>query len=918
MKNRICIVLCLCSALLACNRENTETTGGRDRRSDDPVELLRAFPGAAGFDRAFILERLYLTKEAIAAWNEVAAHDSERAKEARAHLERLQRLPDPLRQWSTDEVDQALERRDEAALTKMVRAFPVDAARYFDRVYVYHHEHAAFFAKVLAESGQPFPKAVVDAGEQTKDRAALEQGLDAMRRKDVVRAAPLFERAGNPFALAAYSYRASPPELDKAIRSLKPQYRELSWRLHTYRAHLLESEGGYLAAHAEYGKALDAAKGEPTLVAAVRGRESFNFAIIGDAEAAFRDAHSALSLLTRVADVDTRNHAYSGAANAAALLGHPDVALLYQNAAVAGIQRAVIASPTTKGPKIELSVALRKRAEIEVQLGRDAEAKGDLEQAADFAEAAEYHSDADLLRMRMLEVQGEMLLHRDPAQAASRFSEAIELAKNQNPTYRAILRFKRAEAWRKAGDAHADGETAAAASILREEVRNALANAPEAASEPLWDPYFLRFRDRQDRLIADRIENRDVEGALVYDELARAFEPMQILLQSRSLPPGFRFIETPRDLQSARATLPEDTVILQYLVLQNTTYTWVITRERINGISQSVGKADIEGWVAEVRAAAGPYSQGDPITRVARAAYAELFRAPLKLVSATKTRIVIVPDGAMQGLPFNALGEAKDKYLIDRASIATAGSMSLYLYALARDRQLSKNRQPTALLVANPEFKGFERLRYAVDEVQELSRDFYPGAETLIGAEATVERFLSGAKKATIIHFAGHARTAPEPWQSRLLLAWELTAQKLMQQLPKLERTRLVVLSACSSGGGSVGPQGLAPIVRPFIAANVPAVVGSLWNVPDASTKELLVFFHCHYRHGDDVADALRKAQLAMLRKNKKLSVRAWAAFQVAGYAASPYPRSSALEESNSEHVCTQNSLHGPDGLHSQ
>ena len=60
---------------------------------------------------------------------------------------------------------------------------------------------------------------------------------------------------------------------------------------------------------------------------------------------------------------------------------------------------------------------------------------------------------------------------------------------------------------------------------------------------------------------------------------------MQILLQSRSVPPGFRAIETMDDLQRARASLPEDTVILQYLVLPERTYTWVVTRERIDLVS---------------------------------------------------------------------------------------------------------------------------------------------------------------------------------------------------------------------------------------------------------------------------------------------------------------------------------------------
>ena len=288
-----------------------------------------------------------------------------------------------------------------------------------------------------------------------------------------------------------------------------------------------------------------------------------------------------------------------------------------------------------------------------------------------------------------------------------------------------------------------------------------------------------------------------------------------------------------------------------------------------------------------------------PLTRVTRAAYSELFSEPLKRAGPSKTRIVIVADEPMQGFPFNALGTPRG-YLIERASITMAGSTSLYLYALARDRQLSGDRSPSALLIGDPAFDSSTagitwRLPFAKQEVGELS-SLYEKAEVLTDADATVWRFLSAAKTAAIIHFGGHALSNPQdPWQSRLLFApgpqgepGELSAQRLMQELPKLEHTRLVVLGACSTAGGSsVGPQGLAPLVRPLIAANVPAVVGTLWDVKDASAKDLLVSLHCHYRHGDDVAVALRKAQLERLRKHDHANK--WAAFQVAGYAASPY-----------------------------
>jgi CHAT domain-containing protein len=959
MKSPLCIVLCLCSAFMACNRENPETGGGRDRpakeepaaeylrrfeHKHDPVDLLRALETARGFNRALALERLYLTKEAIASWNEVVQEDPGRSEEAKQHLQRLQKLPDPVRQWDVAALHEAVRHRDRDALTRIARAFPADAAREFERLDLRDRDGGRLLANALAAAGQRYPQAVVDAMDRTKDRVALEQGLAALHHRKYQSAVTLLERAGNPLSLAARYYVAATPGepamsiIDAIIPHLEPRYDELASRIHVFRAYLLEQDGRLLAAHADYEKALAYANRDPTVIVTALSRRDQNYAFIGATEKAFGDAHHIVSLLDRVADTDARHQAYATAAIAAMQLGHPLAALYYQNAAVEDVQRALLKAPagTVVEVKNELSVALRKRAEIYAALGRHANAKRDLEVAADLAEAVNNIADRALLHMRIRDVQGQLLLKSQPAQAASLFGEAIDLAKDQDSTYRAILHFQRAAARRGTGDPRADDDLAIALQILRAEVQRALVDNPYVASVPLWTPYFSRFRDRYDELIESRITAGDTEGAFVLAELARAFEPMQILLQSGSVPPGYRPIESLADLAQARANLPQDTVILQFLVMPEHTYTWVVTRERILVVPQRSTRKKIEGWVADALAAIAA-GQRDPFDRVRHAAYGELFRAPLASVARSKTRIVIVPDEPMQGLPFHALQGLRDEgYLIERGNVAVAGSTSLYLYALARDRQLSSDHGPSALLIGDPAFDPSPLappLLFARQEVNELASDYYRDAAMLTGADATVAGFMSGAKTATIIHFAGHAlANSQDPWQSRLLFApgpqgesGELTAQALMQQLPRLERTRLVVLGACSTaGGGSVGPQGLAPLVRPLIAAHVPAVVGTLWDVKDASAKDLLVSFHCHYRHGDDVAVALRNAQLESLRKAQLERLRnndnamRWAAFQVVGYAASPYARSIALEDPNSEHLCTQDSLQRPDGLHSQ
>jgi CHAT domain-containing protein len=1009
VKKPVCIVLFLCSAVLACTSENTihedwrdnrfiharltgakwkprqkavlrtsceEPPGSRDEalnllvvadgacldkavkavaryapddldaayltrfeRKRDPVDLLRAVKIAKGFNQALALEWLGLNREAIHSWDVVAREGSEWAGEAARNRDLLQRLPDPLSEWKPKDVADALERRDVAALTKIARAFPVDAAAAFEKSDLLDLERARLFATALAAAGEHYPMAVVEAMERTSNPNALKQGLSAFKKKDYPLAITLLERAGNPLHFAARYYVALSNELtfdeatsvlDPALPHLKPEYRELASRIHTWRANLMEFDDRYLEAYADYDRALAFAKGEHTAIARVFGRRSANYVFIGNPEAAFREAHRAVSLLPDVTDMNTRNNAYGAAAMAARQLGYALVALHYQNAAVEDAQRSIAAATADElaGAKMELVGALRARAEIHVELGRNDYAAVDLEQAAGLAEAVDKPEYRDLFQMRILEVKAQTLLKTDPAKAVKVFSEAIQRAAKQDSTYRAMLHFKRAAARRSAGDVQADDDLAKAMEILRKEVRRSIAKDPRVASMPLWDPYFVRFRQTYHDLIESRIDAGDVEGSFVAAELARAFEPMQILLQSRSAPPGFRPIENVAELRAARDKLPEDAVILQYLVRPERTFTWVVTREQVIVVSQSATRAQVEGWAARV-AADVKSGRAEHMMTVMRAAYAGLFRAPLKEAGPSKTRIVIVPDEPMLGIPFNGLaGTGDEGYLIERASIATSGSTSLYLYALARDQQFSKDRNPSVLLVGNPAFHSpmFRPVPNAGEEVEELARDYYSGAKLLIGPEATVRSLLANAGDAGIIHFAGHSVANPQlPWQSFLLFApygkesGELSAETLMKELPVLKHTRLVVLSACSTAGGaSVGPQGLAPLVRPLIGATVPAVVGTLWDVHDASTKQLLVSFHCHYRHGDDVAVALRNAQLERLRESDNDHAMNWAAFQVVGYAASHYPRPIALENPNSEHLCTQNSLHRPDGLHPQ
>jgi CHAT domain-containing protein/predicted negative regulator of RcsB-dependent stress response len=94
-------------------------------------------------------------------------------------------------------------------------------------------------------------------------------------------------------------------------------------------------------------------------------------------------------------------------------------------------------------------------------------------------------------------------------------------------------------------------------------------------------------------------------------------------------------------------------------------------------------------------------------------------------------------------------------------------------------------------------------------------------------------------------------------------------------------RADLVVLSACETGlGKEIRGEGIVGLTRGFMYAGVPRVIVSLWSVNDRATEELMAaFYQKLLRDKLPPAEALRQAQIAMLRNPRWSSPYYWAAF---------------------------------------
>jgi CHAT domain-containing protein len=202
----------------------------------------------------------------------------------------------------------------------------------------------------------------------------------------------------------------------------------------------------------------------------------------------------------------------------------------------------------------------------------------------------------------------------------------------------------------------------------------------------------------------------------------------------------------------------------------------------------------------------------------------------------------------------------------------------------------------------------FEPLPSSRHEVEGIAALFPPERVAIfLGIEATEERAKAIGKGSRILHFATHTHLDDRfPLNSALVLTMpdgfpEYRDNGLLQVWEIFEKVRLdadlVVLSACESGlGEEEGGEGLIGLTRAFQYAGARTVMASLWSVQDQATSDLMIRFYKHLRAGKPKDEALRQAQIELIRgpievvneKGEKTLLDAsapyyWAGFQVYG-----------------------------------
>jgi CHAT domain-containing protein len=187
------------------------------------------------------------------------------------------------------------------------------------------------------------------------------------------------------------------------------------------------------------------------------------------------------------------------------------------------------------------------------------------------------------------------------------------------------------------------------------------------------------------------------------------------------------------------------------------------------------------------------------------------------------------------------------------------------------------------------------RLPHTANEADQIT-SVVPDGDYLkqVGFDASREAALDpGLSDYRIIHFATHAKfNETEPGLSGLIFSQfdaEGRARDGFVRLHDIYDLRLpaelVVLSACDTAlGEEIEGEGIVGIVQGFMYAGSKRVVASFWQVADAATSKLMNQFYIEMlTNGLAPADALRRAQLYIMRQPKWNHPFYWAAFSLQG-----------------------------------
>jgi len=368
-------------------------------------------------------------------------------------------------------------------------------------------------------------------------------------------------------------------------------------------------------------------------------------------------------------------------------------------------------------------------------------------------------------------------------------------------------------------------------------------------------------------------------------------------------------------VQVQRQLLDEKTAVVEYFLGEKQSYLIIIKKNDsflyLLPSREEIRKS-IKGFIKEL---------SDPPRRIYKGSLASnrLFKELLlpieKVLPESIEHLIIVPDGFLYFLPFEALiMDSEKKHVVEKFTISYAPSCSSLLFL--KEKEVKLERPKLLLAIGNPNYNlnrvsnseqnassiilqeiynnqgfDFSPIPYSKKEIKNIAKLFPKEKRDIyLGDQATEEVIKRASlEDYKIIHFACHSLLDEKfPFRSALVLTIDDNEGEdgflLVREIYNLRLSAdMIVLSACQTGRGKLeNVEGVLGLPRIFFYCGARSVISSLWKITDKSTTQFMSYFYKYISEGKSKSQALRLAKIKMI-KSKYSHPFFWASFVLYG-----------------------------------
>lgn len=436
-------------------------------------------------------------------------------------------------------------------------------------------------------------------------------------------------------------------------------------------------------------------------------------------------------------------------------------------------------------------------------------------------------------------------------------------------------------------------------------------------------------------------------------EIKEQIEEVENKISNRSY--KFKLEHTITTLENTQKAIPDNSVLIEYIsyypyihnARSNRHYAVYVLDNLGNLNWQDLGRADIidkqatEFRKSLIKQPSQALSRTETNLKPRARKLDQLIMQPIRKFLGNRTRLLISPDSNLNLIPFDALVDEKNNYLVEHYEISYLTSGRDLLRLANNNKVNSETALTRGLIIANPEYgngKGPKifNINYSAlspllgtAKEGEIIHSIFPNTELVTGKNARKE-VLIHAKSPEVLHIATHGffltdkgneKTGKEYNKgkreiSRLFVQEDLDKTNLTELkksnpllrswlffsganspsenqsiLTSLEAvslnllgTKLVVLSACDTGLGEVkNGESVYGLRRALVLAGSETQVTSLWPVSDTATRDLMIGYYKNLKAGEGRSSGLRKVRLEFLKKAKQAHPYYWASFIQSG-----------------------------------